>query len=238
MKLKISELVFDPEIYPRGRVDSYHVERLREAFRAGAEFGPLSIDSDGKRIIDGAHRREVYRLERGDDFVVECMAKKYANEGDMFLDAMRSNARHGLPLSEVDRARCALKCRRFGLGAIAIAQALGMTVTKLRAVSEGLTAVVAPEETSAVSNMAKRIVKKPVEVVLKRSVQHLAGCTISPAQHETIKRLSDRRQADTVEEMIRLAVGGLLDRSDEALMGRVRHLSELLSEMFASATVV
>jgi hypothetical protein len=231
--LKLNELVFDPEIYPRGSVNRDHVEVMRQAYHAGAKFPPFVIDETSRKIIDGAHRREIYVFEDKTDVEVECIANHYANEGEMFLDAMRLNAAHGLPLSPFDRARAAAKCRKFGLGAMAIAAALGMTPDKLRAIGEGRTATVAVDR-SPTRDDRQHAPQADEEIVLKRSVKHLRGRKISPTQAEAMKALSERNQADTVEELIVLLESGLLDVESPTLMTRLRYMRELLDELFAS----
>ena len=242
IRLKVSELVFDPAIYPRGSIDRSHVEVMRQAFHAGAKFPPFVIDEASRKLTDGVHRREVYQAEELQDLEVDCIAKHYANEGAMFLDAMRLNAAHGLPLSPFDRARAASKCRQFGLGALAIAEALGMTLAKLRAIGEGRTAMVAPsfdgsDAAERTKSRPRGMKQQPREIVLKRSVEHLRGQEVTVQQEKTIQRLSDRKQLETVEELIVLLESGLIDLADPVLATRLRYASELLVAFCARSPV-
>jgi hypothetical protein len=253
IKLKLSELIFDPEIYPRGSIDRTRVNVLTQARLAGEEFPPLVIDETTRKVIDGFHRGEVYKADDNDNLEVECIAKHYSNDGEMLLDAVRMNARHGLPLSPFDRARAAMKCRKFGLGAMAVAAALGMRMHALKAIGEGRTAVVTPcvephhparhatpieLPSPLVPTVAPQIPPQTArEVVLKRSVDHLRGQNITQQQEQSMLRLSDRKQSDTVEELITLLESGLIDRTNFAMMSRLRHVGELLANLFANAPV-
>src|SRR5208283_55156 len=55
-KIALSELILDPEIYPRAEVSSMNVSSIKNALRAGITLPPIIIDKKSRRIIDGAHR--------------------------------------------------------------------------------------------------------------------------------------------------------------------------------------
>lgn len=225
IKLKLSELVFDFDLYPRAEVDSHHVSVLRAADQAGAVFPPYVIDAASKRVIDGFHRGKKDRLEHGPDCEVECIAKTYRNEGEMFLDAMRYNAAHGRALTMYDRARCALRCRKFKLAITAIASALGMTPAALKAIGEGRTASVRSAKDADEGH----------EVALKRTIAHMSGRTITSEQQEANGKLSGMQQAFYANQLIILIESNLLDTENKELMIRLEKLAELLEPMFASA---
>jgi hypothetical protein len=224
VKRKLSELVFDFDLYPRTDVDSTHVSAMREADRAGATFPPYVIDAASKRVVDGFHRGRKDRMEHGEDCEVECIEKQYRNEGEMFLDAMRCNSSHGRPLSPYDRARCALKCRKFRVGIAAIAAALGMKPETVKAIGEGRTAKVRTESGGH-------------DVTLKRTIAHMAGRDLSPEQQTANERLSGMQQAFYVNQLLLLIDHNLLDNSDESLMDLLRQLHEKLGTIVASCSV-
>jgi hypothetical protein len=227
IKLKLSELVFDFDLYPRAEVDSHHVSVLRAADQAGATFPPYVIDAASKRVIDGFHRGRKDRMEHGPDCEVECLAKSYKSEGEMFLDAMRHNASHGRALTMYDRARCALRSKKFKLGIVAIAAALGMSVSSLKAVGEGRTAHVRSEKDADEGH----------EVALKKSVSHMSGRTLTADQQETNKKLSGMNQSFHANQLIMLIENDMLDKNDEYLMARLAKLAELLEQVIASDSV-
>ncbi len=227
IKLKLSELVFDFDLYPRAEVDSHHVSVLRAADQAGAVFPPYVIDAASKRVIDGFHRGKKDRMEHGPDCEVECIAKTYRNEGEMFLDAMRYNASHGRALTMYDRARCALRCKKFKLGIVAIAAALGMTPAALQAIGEGRTANVRSEKDADEGH----------EVALKRTIAHMSGRTISADQQIANGKLSGMQQAFYVNQLIILIESKLLDTENSELMVRLAKLAELLETVVASGAV-
>jgi len=222
--LPLSELVEDFDLYPRPMVDSNNVTRLRHAIRAGVSLPPITIDRRSKRITDGLHRRRAYRAELGSDARVACEAKDYKNEGEMFLDAIRLNAPHGKPLSPFDKARCVLKCKTFRIGMKQMSEALGMPPDVIQALGEGRTAKVSAGEGD-----------QGGEVVLKRTVAHMSGQTLTENQREANKRLSGMQQAFYVNQVLILIENDMLDTADETLMEALGRLAERLNGIFAAA---
>ncbi len=102
-----SELVFDPTVYPRHEVDGDHVFNMVEAIRANVKFPPIVICRKSKRIVDGVHRHRANTRLCGADCAVPVVEKDYANDKDLFLDAVRYNALHGKNLARDDRVKIA-----------------------------------------------------------------------------------------------------------------------------------
>ena len=53
IQIALAELVKDFNLYPRHKVESYHVTEMVDTFHAGTRFPPIIIDRKSKRIIDG-----------------------------------------------------------------------------------------------------------------------------------------------------------------------------------------
>jgi hypothetical protein len=92
-----------PEVQPR--VAGLHaptVAEYRERHRAGDEFPPLVAYGTRKRAIlsEGFHRHEVYRLEGVETVRVEL---RPGDQEAATLNALASNARHGLPRTNKDK---------------------------------------------------------------------------------------------------------------------------------------
>ena len=123
-----TELVLDLSIYPRREVDALHVGSLRNAIRAGVTLPPLVICLKSRRIVDGFHRRDAYVKERGPSCEVEVVEREYASENELFLDAMRLNAGHGLRLNLEDKEHATKIASRLGIAPECIATALSVPV--------------------------------------------------------------------------------------------------------------
>lgn len=126
--VKISDLTYDPELYPRygptetAGVDWYLVNRYANEMRAGASFPPINvgiIDDEsyprhGKMIInDGVHRWKAY-AKLGVEFV-DVKVKNYDTKLDFLRAATEPNVKHGRSIPFRDKARLLDLFRGYGL---------------------------------------------------------------------------------------------------------------------------
>lgn len=130
-KIKCSDIVQDMSFYPRCAIDWSHVDSLSEALEAGAELPAIVICAQTNKVVDGIHRLNATMRVRGADAEIEAIEKDYASQREMFLDAIRYNAKHGQPLSPSDRQHCALSCKKFGADDMDVAGAIGITTMAL-----------------------------------------------------------------------------------------------------------
>jgi len=166
--VKVLELVKDWSLWPRyeaNDLDSTNVKRLKEAIDAGVVLPPIIADAKSYRIIDGMHRAEAYRLLFGDAAEASVEFRDYKNEKEMFLEAARLNAEHGLPLTPKDRVHVALTAKRKKIPLAAIADALGMTKESLKFLENRRTATTntgekVPLSAGAMDLAGKKLTKK------------------------------------------------------------------------------
>lgn len=247
VKRKIRELVRDESIYPRCSVDSDRVLAMVEALHAGRRFPPVTVDQKN-RILDGWTRREAYLMEHGLDWEIDCVVRECRDDAEALKLSAKLNASHGLPLSRSDRVRCLRMASRFGVGAAAMAAVLGTTVSALKAMAQGRVAFAprssprdaegAPDKgPPSIPAPADRAHEEPLgEVVLSRTVEHLAGSVLTKEQAAANRRLSGVPQLKLVDDLILLLESGSLDQN-QRLLERLRRLDELLDIVLASAPV-
>ena len=214
---RISELIFDFDVYPRVSIDSQHTAYMGQAYQAGAKFPPVVIDAKSKRITDGFHRVKFYGIEEGPDFEIECIERDYTNEREMLLDAMRMNASHGRNLTKYDRTRCFLMAQKYRIGMKIAAEALGMKVSEIKAIGEGRVAMFDGKQ-----------------VPIKRTVEHLAGQSITEDQFNANAKLSGMNHAFYAQQIITLLDNKMLDVEDEKLILVLRTLHSKLGELLAT----
>jgi hypothetical protein len=213
-KMKVGELVFDFDLYPRGSVSTHHVAELVRALEAGAEFPPLVIDKKTKRIADGFHRGKSYLRHFGDAHEVDVIEKPYKNETELFLDAIRYNASHGLKMDTHDKAHCAILAAKLGIDDAMVAAAMHVDpkyIGDLRV------------DRSATTGKGDKI-----QVPIKRTIQHMAGRHLNKEQVAANDKLSGMNQQFYVNQVITLIESNLLDDSNEELMERLKVLHGLL----------
>ena len=136
MKVKAVMLILDYDLYPRHYVDPYHVTTLREAIRSGAELPPVIADKETKKVVDGFHRITANIKEFGEATEVEVEWREYADDAELFADAITFNASHGRSLYKTDWVRCVAIGRELGIEIDRVATLLHVTREKLERVEQ------------------------------------------------------------------------------------------------------
>jgi len=212
-KLKLGKLVLDYSFYPRGDISPFHVREMIEFVKSGGEMPPIVADWKSKRIIDGFHRFRAYKKMYGVEAETAVRLKKYANEGEMLLDAMKCQSTHGRRLTPFDQARCIIKAEDLGLEFIAIASALGMTVERLTEIRVG------------------KIASDSIEpVAVKTTMSHLAGTELTPQQAEFNRKAGGMPQGFYINQVIGLLESGSVDWGNEKVVNGLRQLLALLQQ--------
>jgi hypothetical protein len=217
---KLSELVLDFDLYPRASIDTHHAAEMQKAVEAGAKLPPIIICKRSKRIADGVHRYRVYVRLFGLDFLVEVIEKGYKTDADLFLDAVRYNASHGLRMDTHDKTHCILRAKELHISATALAGVLNMDPKRIGELRE--------TRTATAGNLHAAL-------PIKRTIQHMAGKQLTKPQVEANERLSGMHQTFYVNQVITLIENDLLDTSDEVLMDRLKALGELIAGVTAAA---
>jgi len=133
----------------------------------------------------------------------------------MFLDAVRINARHGVPLEPMDQARAVLLAADLGIEPVRLAEALAMRPERLEHLSAG------------------RIATGPdgLPMVLKRTLRGHAGRRLTKAQVAVNDRLIGMRAEYYLGRTIDLIRHNLLDWQSERIVELVRELGEVLEKV-------
>jgi hypothetical protein len=132
--IKIAALIRDFTLYPRHHVDEANVASMRRAIRAGAPLPPVVADRKTKKVTDGWNRIAAIEREGLDTVDVEWVT--YADDAEMFLDAIARNATHGSKLTTFDYARCLIIAAELRLDDSAITVAMRCTVEFLEELRE------------------------------------------------------------------------------------------------------
>jgi len=213
-KVKLSELVLDYSIYPRQMVDSVNLRRIRDAHQAGIALPPIVVDRASKRVVDGFHR---YKIAQELDHVeIDVEWRDYATENDLRLDAIALNSAHGRSLSPFDIAHCISLGQKHRIKAEKLAQALGITLARLREIE-----------------VERKASTNGTSIVLKKTVSHLVGEVLTAHQAEAAAKVGGMRPTYYVNQVINLLEGDLVDTHNEALMERLRYLGHLLEKRMA-----
>lgn len=211
--VKAAILVFDFTIYPRHKVDEYHVKEMCESLRAGKTLPPIIVEKKTNRVIDGFHRTEAYRRVYGLDVKIPAFIKEWPDEASMMLEAVGSNSSHGRALTPQDRVRCIALLEARGLEPEQMAEALCMTPDKIADMK------------------ATRIAQYDMEpVILKRTAAHLAGQDLSKNEMEYNLKAGGLNQTFYVNQVIAMVEKDTVNWENTTLVSALRKLSELLEQ--------
>lgn len=212
---KLSELVLDVDMYPRGGVDSHHVGEIADAIQAGADMPPLVICKASKRIADGFHRWKAYRRIYGEDHEVQCIEKTYRDDAELFIDAMNYNAAHGRALTQHDKVHCLLLADKLKIEPEVVAGALKITTSRIGEL-----------RTDRIGKIGPR------QVPLKQTIRHMAGRRLNKKQAAANEKLSGMNQLFYVNQIMTLIDSDLIDTENEELIGGLSRLQARLEQFF------
>ena len=211
--VRLATLVFDFNIYPRHKIDEYHVREMCDSLLVGNMPPPIIVERATKRVIDGFHRTQAYRKVFGLDAKIPAIVKEWPDEASMMLEVVASNSTHGRALTPQDRVRCIALLEERGLQPEQMATALCMTPNKITEMK------------------ATRIAQYNMEpVVLKRSAAHLAGRDLSSEEMEYNTKAGGLNQAFYVNQVIAMLEKDTMDWDNNNLVSVLRKLLELLEQ--------
>jgi hypothetical protein len=186
----VADLIEDFSLYPRHRVDEFHVNEIVHAIEGGTEMPPIVACRRTKRIVEGFHRRHAY-LKLGID-KAEVEFREYRNDSEHWQDAVTLQPK-GLNFTPHDELRIMqISMEKFQLPEEFIAQMLKTSVSHLRKIKPRFANVREAEKArpelrrKPASRPEKR---KPAErIPLKGSTRHLSGRNITRKQANAMER--------------------------------------------------
>jgi hypothetical protein len=217
--LKISEIVFDEELYPRQQYDWQTAYRYSEAMKAGALFPPINVALfAGKNyLIDGKHRIEAFKLAKEE--YIEAFVKPIKSRNAIFIAAVKSNIVHGRQLSSFDRAKIILKLQGMKITNVEISKIVNISVGKI-------TSFVARRITNSVTGE---------EIVLKAPVKGFNGQVISEefaVRQEKV--FASQNQEQVIEEMLVLLENKAINTKNPAILNKLKVIAKLIRELVLS----
>jgi hypothetical protein len=214
-RVRAVDLVLDESIYPRHGIDDTHVRQLAEARRAGIDLPPVVVQRHTNRVVDGFHRIAAELREAGEEALISVEWRDYPSDAALFADAMLLNSRHGQVLATYDRVRCIALARQLGIPDIETAARLQITVETVERLILTRTAI-GPEAAL---------------VPLKFTAASLAGRELTGEQFRANDRASGMSVLFSVNQVLNAISGDLLDWRNEALVGRLETLREVLNRV-------
>jgi hypothetical protein len=91
--INVSEVVYDPTIYPRVEWSQATVNRYAEALNAGDEFPPIVLEPETNRLLDGMHRWQAHKQALRDEIRVVWQEVPEGVPAKLFAASL--SAKHG-----------------------------------------------------------------------------------------------------------------------------------------------
>jgi ParB-like chromosome segregation protein Spo0J len=213
MQKKAASLVVDFSLYPRNSISSMHVNDIAEAMLKGEPMPPVVICKNTLRIVDGVHRTRA-AIKIDPEAKINVIAKVYANEQEIWRDAMRLNAKHGLRLSHYDFARCAVRSTELGLTPDELASDLCLTREKLDSLILRKTAFKSDGTLTPI----------------KQTAGHLARKVLSSKQLEGVEKAVGHHQVYLVRQLIGIFESDLFNYDNEVLVQEALKLKDTIGQ--------
>lgn len=128
------KVVIDENLYPREEVNEEVVKEYAKAMDNNEVFPPIrlgQIKGKGPMIlVDGRHRLEANEF-RGENYIQFELKINYPTKEDLFLDAIRSNLKHGVRMNEKDKQKVAIRLKDMKIEIGEISKLLRIPSTKL-----------------------------------------------------------------------------------------------------------
>jgi len=197
-KVKLSKIIEDMDLYPRPGIDSDHVRNIMMAMETGSKFQPIIL-TDKFVIVDGFHRKRALEKLSSKNTEIEAEIRTYKTNQDLFIDAMRLNAPHGLRISGEDRKYAIQKAIELKIDEQSIANALNITSIKI----------------DKITNQFSQIHNMNIKIPVKNSVRHMAGKEITKEQAEVMPSLPGTTQNTQIKQLILMLNNDMINREDE-----------------------
>ena len=196
--IAVADLKFDESIYPRQNVDEHHVKQMCYALEGGITLPPIIVEKKTKRIVDGVHR--YHAVLRREAAKIECILKAYANETELFREAVMLNTGFGLRLGTDDTLKVIQISEHLGIKEIDQCAMLRTSISHLRALKPRFATF---EETIAGVTQLRK-------VTLKGSTRHLSGKTITQEQVDAMTSSPGQSYLLTCRQLISACENDLL----------------------------
>lgn len=228
VRMRADQLVEDPAIWPRDRVDEVNVAEMCRALDSGCALPlPLIADRKSKRIIQGVHRRRAFIRTYGPDTEVDVELRSYASVADMLTAAYELQDK-GKGYSTSDKTRVVLRLQEEGLSLPLIAQIMGTTQRRVERLAVRVVHIRPPEDPRFPPGQPVKIRIEPAKpVALSRDG---VPRVLTPEQIVVMRSSGGWRTAQTLQQLTREIACGLVDLGDPSVVRLLWRLHDVIAE--------
>jgi len=216
--LKIDELNFDDDLYPRLKVNWLTAYQYAQAMRAGATFPPILVGKYGGKmyVVDGWHRVKAYEILKEE--YIEAIIKNYSSRREMLVDAINANIAHGRPLSVQEKVRLVEKLSNEKFTVEQISQILRIPVDQIEKFK------------------ARTIYTPSGEPIYLKSIVAKSKPTANETLTVNMEKFNVRTVIELLEQLIELLESNIFPWHDEKVRELAIKTHNLLNEKLTSPT--
>ena len=222
--ISLEKITWDEKIYPRTGVDWITAHKYAEAMKAGEVFPPIDVvlnpNAPGEYIgLDGRHRYTARQKNHEKTIDVRVM---HLTGIDRYLHAIKTNLKHGRPLSMQERLQIAKRLQEdFGKPITYTARFLHIPKKSLLKLLSERTA-----PRGALGKPWTPTGSVPTDsAVLKAPFQHLAGTRLPPASEGAQRFSAASSQTILLDQVMAFARSDTFDLKDPRVRDLLRDLS-------------
>lgn len=214
-QVKLKDIVFKENLYPRTHTDYSIVGRYINAMLTGAVFPPITLAKyRGKLLlIDGKHRFEASRSLKRTTILAEILTG-FENDKQVYLEAVKRNISHGRQFSTQEVLKIAMTLKEWKMNKEAIAKIIHWKAEKFE------------------HYLAERTVKPygKEAIILKAPLRHMRDEDVSENFNQD--KIIGVQQTDCVSQVSSMIKQGMFDMSDRKVLAKLKTLYRLLDKIF------
>jgi hypothetical protein len=213
--IKIEQVGFDEELYPRTRYDWFTANDYKNSMMTGAVFPPIEVALlNGKfYLIDGRHRIEAKKLLKEEH--IQAIVHTNLSIKKIFEKAIELNIIHGRPLSFQDKIMVIDKLEKLNFTMNDIVRLIGMPQNKIEQFKiERITNTISGET-----------------IILKATTKNFAGQDVPNDFNEHQDIYSTRGQLSLLRQTISLFQDGMVDFNNKEITKEVVKLKSIIKSI-------
>lgn len=225
--ISLEKITWDETLYPRTGVDWITSHKYAQAMLSGEVFPPIDVVPDpnvagGYIGLDGRHR---YTARKNNHEKTIDARVLHLTGIDRYLHAIKTNLKHGRPLSMQERLQIAKRLQEdFGKPITYTARFLHIPKKNLLKLLSERTA-----PRGAIGKPWTPTGSVPTDsAVLKAPFQHLAGTQLSPTSEGAQRLSAASSQATLLDQVMALARSDTFDLEDPRVKNALRDLAAWL----------
>ena len=189
IKVKIKDISTDPKLITLRPVNIVFVSRYRQAYRTGADFPLIIVDSQNL-VVSGNHRYQAMLEEFGPDYEITVNQKAFKSEKDRLEFFAAENSHHGNPLDGISKKRIAVSMIEAGATQEDVARVFNVHVQKVIKWGDNCAMLVIGRGKTTPVPLKKGPDIEPGQIITRKEYKEHIQCDIGKSPFSIAEQLS------------------------------------------------